>query len=129
MTPVYTLRVVTEFAAAHTLRGYAGSCSRMHGHNWKVEVEIRTSELDELGMGVDFRELRKTAREVTDELDHRYLNELAPFTERNPTAENIAAHCFREIGARLKHRRAVTVHAVTVWENDRACVRYSEGEA
>jgi len=125
---MYTLRVRTEFAAAHTLRGYPGSCGRLHGHNWKVEVEIQARALDELGMGIDFREIRKTAREVTDALDHRYLNEIEPFTEINPTAENIAAYCFREIGARLD-RPAVTVHAVTVWENDRACVRYSEGEA
>ena len=128
MTATYELRVVTEFAAAHTLRGYPGSCSRLHGHNWKVEIEIRASRLDEMGMAIDFREIRANAREVTDRLDHRYLNELEPFTELNPTAENIAAHCFREIGARL-NRPAVHVQAVTVWENDRACVRYTEGEA
>ena len=128
MAATYTLRVVTEFAAAHTLRGYEGSCSRLHGHNWKVEVEIRAAELDELGMGVDFREIRRAAREVTAALDHRYLNELEPFTAVNPTAENIAAYCYREIGARLNGPTA-TVQAITVWENDRACVRYSEGEA
>jgi len=128
MAATYTLRVVTEFAAAHTLRGYPGSCNRLHGHNWKLEVEIRTGELDEVGMGVDFREIRKVAREVTAGLDHRYLNEIEPFTHINPTAENIAAFCFREIGARL-NKASVAVQAVTVWENDRACVRYSEGEA
>jgi 6-pyruvoyltetrahydropterin/6-carboxytetrahydropterin synthase len=128
MAATYTLRVVTEFAAAHTLRGYPGACNQLHGHNWKVEAEIRADELDELGMGVDFRDIRKAAREVTDALDHRYLNEVEPFTDINPTAENIAAHCFRELGARL-NGPTVTVQAVTVWENDRACVRYSEGEA
>lgn len=128
MAATYTLRVVTEFAAAHTLRGYAGSCNRLHGHNWKVEVEVRARALDETGMGVDFREIRRAARAVAGELDHRYLNEIEPFTEINPTAENIAAYCYREIGARLE-RPAVTVSAVTVWENDRACVRYSEEEA
>lgn len=124
----YVLRVVTEFAAAHSLRGYPGSCSRLHGHNWKVEIEIRADELDETGIGMDFREIRKIARDVTDRLDHRYLNELEPFTGINPTAENIAAHCFHEIGARIE-RSAVSVQAVTVWENDRAGVRYTEGEA
>jgi 6-pyruvoyltetrahydropterin/6-carboxytetrahydropterin synthase len=128
MPATYTLRVVTEFAAAHTLRGYPGSCGRLHGHNWKLEVEILARRLDEIGMGVDFREIRRTAREVTDALDHRYLNEIAPFDEVNPTAENLAAYCYREIGARLE-RPAVTVRAVTVWENDRACVRYTEEEA
>ena len=127
MAATYSLRILTEFAAAHTLRGYEGSCARLHGHNWKVEVEIRADELDELGMGVDFREIRRAARAVTDGLDHRYLNEMEPFTRVNPTAENIAAYCFRELGERL-NGPAVSVQAVTVWENDRACVRYSEGE-
>ena len=127
MTATYDLRVVTEFAAAHTLRGYPGSCNRLHGHNWKVEVEIRAHALDELGMGIDFRTVRRAAQAITKELDHRYLNELEPFTEVNPTAENIAAHCYRELRARLD-QPAVVVRAVTVWENDRACVRYTEGE-
>jgi len=128
MSSTYTLRVLTEFAAAHTLRGYEGSCNRLHGHNWKVEVEVHAQALDEIGMAVDFREIKRIARAVTDELDHRYLNELSPFTEVNPTAENIAAYCYREIGSRLD-RPAVQVSAVTVWENDRACVRYAEQEA
>ena len=128
MAATYTLRVLTEFAAAHNLRGYDGSCSRLHGHNWKLEVEVRSRALDEIGMAIDFREIRRIARGVTDELDHRYLNELAPFTEVNPTAENIAAHCFREIAKRLD-QPDLEVSAVTVWENDRACVRYAEQEA
>ncbi|MDX1609078.1 MAG: 6-carboxytetrahydropterin synthase QueD [Halofilum sp. (in: g-proteobacteria)] len=128
MATTYTLRVLTEFAAAHSLRGYPGSCSRLHGHNWKLEVEVRADRLDEIGMAVDFREIKRIAREVTDVLDHRYLNELEPFTEVNPTAENIAAHCFHEIGKRLDGP-ALELSAVTVWENDRACVRYAEQEA
>lgn len=128
MAATYTLRVRTEFAAAHSLRGYPGSCGRLHGHNWKVEVEVRARELDEIGMALDFREIKRVAREVTDGLDHRHLNELEPFTGVNPTAENVAAHCFREIGRRL-NRPALEVSAVTVWENDRACVRYAEEEA
>lgn len=128
MAATYTLRVQTEFAAAHNLRDYAGSCSRLHGHNWKLEVEVRSRGLDGTGMAIDFREIRRIARGVTDELDHRYLNELEAFTEVNPTAENIAAHCFREIGRRLNAAN-LNVSAVTLWENDRACVRYTEEEA
>lgn len=127
MSSTYTLRVVTEFAAAHQLRNYPGDCSRLHGHNWKLEVEVRALALDSVGMALDFRAIRATAREVTERLDHRYLNELEPFTEVNPTAENIAAYCFRELSARLD-RPGVGISAVTVWENDRACVRYTEGE-
>jgi len=125
MAVSYQLKVVTEFASAHTLRGYPGACSRMHGHNWKVELEAIATSLDEVGMGVDFKKMKNAANEVGDEMDHRYLNDLEPFTEINPTAENIAAYMYREISKRL-NSESITVSAVTLWETDRACVRYSE---
>ena len=125
MAASYLLKVVTEFASAHTLRNYPGACSRMHGHNWKVELEVVATGLDDLGMGVDFKEMKTAANEVGERLDHRYLNDLEPFTELNPTAENIAAYMYREISAKL-NSDTIRVNAVTLWETDRACVRYSE---
>jgi len=125
MSARYTLKVITEFASAHTLRDYPGACSRMHGHNWKVELEAIATKLDEVGMGVDFKQMKKIAREVGDRLDHRYLNEIEPFTEINPTAENIAAYLYREISKQL-NSDSITVSTVTLWETERACVRYSE---
>lgn len=125
MTVSYQLKVVTEFASAHTLKGYPGACSRMHGHNWKVELEAIATSLDEVGMGVDFKKMKNAANEVGDEMDHRYLNDLEPFTNINPTAENIAAYMYREISNRL-NSETIKVSAVTLWETDRACVRYSE---
>ncbi|HJO35506.1 MAG TPA: 6-carboxytetrahydropterin synthase, partial [Gammaproteobacteria bacterium] len=62
MDACYTLKILSEFASAHTLRGYPGACQRMHGHNWKVEVEVQASELDELGMAVDFKRIKQAAR-------------------------------------------------------------------
>jgi 6-pyruvoyltetrahydropterin/6-carboxytetrahydropterin synthase len=125
MAASYLLKVVTEFASAHTLRDYPGACSRMHGHNWKVELEVMAKALDETGMGVDFKKMKAVANEVGDRLDHRYLNDLEPFTEINPTAENIAAYMYREIAAKLNND-TIRVKAVTLWETERACVRYSE---
>ena len=125
MTARYQLKVVTDFASAHTLRDYPGACSRMHGHNWKVELEVVATQLDSIGMGVDFKVMKRAAREVGDELDHRYLNDLEPFKNINPTAENIAAYMYREISARLNSDR-IKVTAITLWETERACVRYSE---
>jgi len=124
----YILKVVTEFASAHTLRGYPGACSRMHGHNWKVEVEVEATALDEVGMGVDFKVIKKAARDIGDRLDHRYLNDLEPFTEVNPTAENIAAYFYRELGQSFD-KPDLKVKSVTLWETDRACVRYTEEAA
>jgi 6-pyruvoyltetrahydropterin/6-carboxytetrahydropterin synthase len=122
---MYTLKVITDFAAAHSLRDYPGDCRRLHGHNWKVEVEVCSKELDELGMVLDFKIIRQLARKVGDELDHRYLNDIPPFDQINPTAENIAAHFFRRISEELNNSRA-EVHAVTLWETERASVRYTK---
>jgi len=124
----YTLKILTDFASAHTLRDYPGACARMHGHNWKVEAEVRTRSLDELGMGVDFKVIKQATRDIAARLDHRYLNELEPFTEINPTAEHIAAYFFRELSAQLNNE-SIRVHAVTLWETERACVRYAEDES
>ena len=125
MTATYLLKVVTEFASAHTLRDYPGACSRMHGHNWKVELEAVATTLDEVGMGIDFKQMKAAANEVGDRLDHRYLNELEPFTDINPTAENIAAYLFQNLSREL-NTETVSVSKVTLWETDRACVSYTE---
>ncbi len=125
MTARYQLKVVTDFASAHTLRDYPGACSRMHGHNWKVELEAVASQLNNVGMGVDFKIMKQAAREVGGRLDHQYLNDLEPFKEINPTAENIAAYMYKEISARI-NSDTIKVTALTLWETERACVRYSE---
>jgi len=125
MASRYTLKIVTDFAAAHALRDYTGECSRLHGHNWKLEVEVEASALDTAGMGVDFKVIKDAAKTLVNELDHRNLNELEPFDQINPTAENIAAHFFRGLSNTLNDDR-VHISAVTIWETERACVRYTE---
>ena len=127
MAERYTLKIITDFASAHTLRDYPGACARMHGHNWKVEVEVTASELDAIGMGVDFRVIKQAARDIAERLDHRYLNDLEPFAQINPTAENIAAYFHQELSEQLNND-SIRVHAVTLWETERACVRYVEDE-
>ena len=125
MGGTYTLKVTTDFASAHILRGYDGPCSRMHGHNWKVEVEARASSLDEMGMGIDFKVLKQATHSVVKRLDHQFLNDIYPFNDLNPTAENIAAHLHKVLCMKINDRR-VRVVAVTLWETDRASVRYAE---
>lgn len=125
MAARYTLKVITDFASAHTLQGYPGACSRMHGHNWKVEVEVVATALDEIGIGMDFKTIRKAANAVAEHLDHRYLNEVAPFDRQNPTAENIAGYFYQEL-SQLLNRPEARVSAITLWETERACVRYTE---
>jgi 6-pyruvoyltetrahydropterin/6-carboxytetrahydropterin synthase len=124
----YTLKILADFASAHTLRDYPGACARLHGHNWKVEVEVVAAQLDEFGMGVDFKVIKQATRDIAERLDHRYLNDLEPFSRINPTAENIAAYFHKELSAQL-NSPGIRVHAVTLWETERACVRYVEDES
>nr|VFJ44484.1 MAG: 6-pyruvoyltetrahydropterin/6-carboxytetrahydropterin synthase [Candidatus Kentron sp. DK]VFJ46386.1 MAG: 6-pyruvoyltetrahydropterin/6-carboxytetrahydropterin synthase [Candidatus Kentron sp. DK] len=125
MAGTYTLKVITDFSAAHSLRGYPGQCRRLHGHNWKVEVEVIATSLDQCGMGVDFKVIKEATHSAILTLDHHYLNEIPPFDTINPTAENIAAYLFQGISRTLDDER-IRVGAVTLWETDRACVRYQE---
>lgn len=126
----YIIRATTEFSAAHQLHGYVGGCERVHGHNFKVSVEVETATLDEIGMGIDFTVLQKMAADTALELDHRLLNDVSPFTEVNPTAENIAAFFWQKVAAelqRLPEGERVRLRVVTVSENDRTSVSYIEG--
>lgn len=125
MSANYTLKILADFAAAHTLRNYPGDCSRMHGHNWKIEVEVTATSLNEHEMGMDFKTIKTATRELAKTLDHRYLNDIPPFDVVNPTAENIAQHFYQNLSATLNNDIA-KVSGVTLWETDRACVRYSE---
>ena len=122
---MYDIFIKTHFSGGHHLRDYPGNCEKPHGHNWKVELEAVATQLDEVGMGIDFKVMKKAANDVGDELDHRYLNDLEPFKEVNPTAENIAAYMYKEISARI-NSDTIKVTALTLWETERACVRYSE---
>ena len=119
---MFELIFQTHFAAAHNIRGYRGSCERLHGHNWKVEIALRAEELDALGMVVDFRDVKELAHDLLDNLDHSYLNELAPFKQANPTTENVAKWVFEELGKRLPPH--VKIHKVTAWESDTCGAAY-----
>ncbi len=125
MPACYTLKIITEFASAHSLRDYPGECRRLHGHNWKVEIEITARKLDKLGMVIDFKNVKAAAKEVTGMLDHRYLNDIEPFDNINPTAENIAAFLFKELAKKLNDK-TIKVKAITLWETERASVHYTE---
>lgn len=127
MAGIYRLKVLTDFAAAHVLRGYDGKCSRLHGHNWKVEAEVQGTRLDDVGMVIDFKAIKRAANDVAERLDHYYLNDIPPFDQINPTAENIACYFYQELG-KLLNDEHVRVCNITLWENDRACVNYSEPE-
>jgi 6-pyruvoyltetrahydropterin/6-carboxytetrahydropterin synthase len=117
--------VQRHFSAAHALREYEGACSRLHGHNYQVEVVVARHSLDELGMAMDFGELKRICDEVIEGLDHRLLNDLEPFVQQNATSERIAEHIFHEIGTRLQ-KTSVVLSQVRVWETPTSAATYRE---
>ena len=123
---MYELTVRSAFEAAHFIKGYNGKCSRLHGHNWSVEVVIRGEKLDNLGMLIDFKILKAELNKVLDELDHRFLNELEIFAEENPTAENIARKIYKKLAASEIFSGATKLYAVKVFESPNSCVIYYE---
>ncbi len=125
MNQKFVLKTLLDFAAAHRLKGYPGDCAKLHGHNWKIEVQVKGSKLNDIGMVIDFKAIKKHAKEAIADLDHSYLNDHPYFKETNPTAENIAVYLFQTIQTKIQ-TDLVSMHSLTVWENDRNCITYSE---
>ena len=122
---MYEISVDTTFAAAHNLRDYYGKCEDLHGHNYKVRVVVEGPELDSTGLLYDFVHLKQVIQGVIQSLDHKYLNELAPFDRLNPSAENIARHIYDETAKHLlETRNAARVSGVTIWETDTSAATY-----
>ncbi len=73
---MYSLKVEGSFSSAHNLRGYKGKCEDLHGHNWRVEICIKSRELDKIGMVQDFKYLKNKLNVVLEKMDHKYLDKL-----------------------------------------------------
>lgn len=123
---MFELTIIVDFEAAHCIKGYPGKCSRLHGHNWKVEVQVTGSELNELGMLIDFHDLKAEVNKVINTLDHFYINEIHPFTEKNPTAENLAKYIYDELAKQVAFTtKPVQVSSIKVWESAHSAVKYT----
>jgi 6-pyruvoyltetrahydropterin/6-carboxytetrahydropterin synthase len=123
---MFELMVETTFSAAHQLKGYMGKCERLHGHNWKVQVHVIAERLNEIDIAMDFHELKGLTDEVIYPLDHSVLNEIFPFTETNPSSENIAKWIYDSLGKKIDNDN-ICVSAVTVWESETSSATYYEG--
>lgn len=121
---MYHLSIRTHFAAAHRLVNYQGDCENLHGHNWHVEVTVAARELDEAGLGIDFKILKRRTKELLGELDHKYLNDLQPFVDISPSSEQIARFLFNRLSEQLDTDN-VTLERVTVWESEYASASYT----
>src|SRR5213595_118264 len=116
MSSFYEVMIERNFSSAHQLRGYKGKCENLHGHNYKIEIYARGEELNNIGLLIDFVDLKKAADESVKYLDHRNLNELPPSDEElNPSAENLARYFLAYLTTRVSAER-VKIHKVRCFE-------------
>jgi 6-pyruvoyltetrahydropterin/6-carboxytetrahydropterin synthase len=122
---MFEVSVEETFSAGHALRGYKGKCENVHGHNYRVRVLLSGEKLDSIGLLFDFSHLKRAIQDVIRSLDHRLLNDFAPFDTVNPSAENIARHIYNEISRQigpLPNNAAIA--GITVWETDTTAATY-----
>jgi 6-pyruvoyltetrahydropterin/6-carboxytetrahydropterin synthase len=119
--PSYLVRVRGRFEAAHHLTSYRGRPEPNHGHSWQVEAALAADQLDGEGMAYDFVAVKRALDELTARFDHGDVNAVAPFDQRSPTTEHLAAWFHAELAGRLPGARLVEV---TVWEGPDASATY-----
>jgi len=123
---MYQLKIITNFSAAHQLRNYKGKCENLHGHNWKVEVYISSNTLNDIGLAIDFTDIKSLVNKILMEFDHKNLNDLPDFKKINPSSENIARVFYSHINKNLDQFNSADLRLdkITVWESDTACASY-----
>ena len=140
---MFTLKSEHSFDAAHFLSGYEGKCSNIHGHRWRVTVEINSEELKEdkhlRGMIVDFDKLKEDLKAEVDYFDHCLIIEkdtLKPATlialkeegvrlvevSFRSTAENFSKYFYE----RMK-KKGYDVRCATIYETPNNSASYYEG--
>jgi 6-pyruvoyltetrahydropterin/6-carboxytetrahydropterin synthase len=120
---MFEISVEYAFAAGHALREYKGKCENVHGHNYKVRVTLAGDKLNSAGLLMDFVELRAQIKALAEKLDHRFLNDIPPFDQLNPSAENLAKYFCEGIELQVRDH-GLKVHGVTVWETDTTSATY-----
>lgn len=124
---MFEVSVEYTFAAGHSLRNYRGKCENVHGHNYRVRITVEGPELNDIGLLIDFVELKKQMRAVADRLDHQFINDLEPFTVLNPSAENLAKYFHDELSGKLppsNGQAPIRIAEVKIWETDTSTATY-----
>lgn len=116
---MFELSVSSKFNSAHNLRNYDGECEALHGHSWKIEVFIKGDKLNNIGLLVDFKIIKKELNLVIEKLDHKYINNIEPFDKINPTAENLAKFIYDSLKDKF------ILSKVVVWESESTSASYS----
>lgn len=118
---MHELKVESSFSAAHHLLNYNGECENQHGHNWKVEVYAKGTQLNKSNLLIDFKVLKKELNAVLDLLDHKDINTLPEFDNVSPSSEIISKFIYQKLKGKIP-----CISKVSVWETERACASYYE---
>ena len=122
---MYEIFVEETFAAGHALRGYKGKCENPHGHNYRVRITLQGPKLDSTGLLYDFVHLKQVIHTVMEGVDHKFLNDQAPFDKLNPSAENIAKYFYDEVSRQLAASpNGAAITRVDIWETDTTRASY-----
>lgn len=123
---MYVVSVQAHYDSAHFLRYYKGKCERLHGHRYVVEAALTADEVDRSGLAYDFVDVKGWLRELANHLDHENINDLPPFDEVEPSAENQARWFFDELKNRMPAPMRDALLYVKVWETPTQFAMYSE---
>jgi len=122
---VFEIFVEETFAAGHALRGYRGKCENPHGHNYRLRITLQGPELDQTGLLYDFVHLKQVIHTVMEGVDHKFLNDQAPFDKLNPSAENIAKYFYEELSKQISvNSNGASITRVDIWETDTTRASY-----
>ena len=128
---MFQMIVESQFSAAHAICGYAGPCRNIHGHNYRVVVHLAGSELDALGMLIDYAVVKSELNQVLQRFDHTNLNDLDDFAERTTTSEELARLIYYRLQDTLLTtddlRRRVRLTRVDIFETERQGVGFGDG--
>lgn len=123
---MFVVSVQAHYDSAHFLRHYKGKCERLHGHRYVVELALASEELDESGIAFDFVVVKRLLRELAERLDHQNLNDLPPFDELEPSAENQARYFYQELKRQLPGNLRDAMLYTRVWETPTQWAQYSD---
>ena len=125
---MFVLTIEDYFASAHQLRGYKGKCENIHGHNWRVILSVKGEVLNDIGLLIDFNDLKDILKKITGYLDHKNLNDIEPFTAINPSSENIAEFIAARAQEEINRINPdLLVESITIWEsNTSRCTFYPD---
>jgi len=136
---MYSVQAETTFNSAHFLENYNGKCNTIHGHNWKIVVEVQSKELEN-DMVIDFKQLKEYLKEIEQLYDHKLIIKNGSLKENtvkclrdegfilsivdfNTTAENFAKHIYYI----LKDKYNLNIKKVNIYETENNKASYWEG--